>query len=150
MKPGYLDYNSKDFETGVNESTSADLWSDLERILTDLEETRYREQDRMEDQIERIESQLDIRDQIYQSNISILKEKLREEQKRLTRSKTSAGINEERTRDNIRELHHAMRSERNEWWQDKQKLHREKRELEREIDELLETCIDDWMSSGSI
>ena len=109
---------------------------DVERFL---EESREREEERLEQALDRIDQQLERREQIFSETVEELESKLDWYIERLEQEYQqffSGPGNEDELKEKIGEFYQEIRRERHRLWQDKQELEKERRELLRELDEL--------------
>jgi len=88
------------------------------------------EQDRLEEELERIERQLDAREAIREENLEELESKLEWYIDRLEMLYKRSGTGDtDELKERITELYGEIRLERRRAWMDKQELARERREL---------------------
>lgn len=101
-----------------------------------LEENREQEIQLLQQQLEEVEQQLENRRQIYREKVTELKSSIDSQSQRLKKAKRGSSPEEWRVRDRLDRLYRELREEKSQYWQDIQDLEREKRELEKELDEL--------------
>jgi trichohyalin len=120
----YFDYGAEDLETGF----------DVERFL---EESQRRQEQRLEQELERIKKQLEERDRIFEENRSELESKLDWYLERLREEYNSAGPESvDELKEKVEEFYQLIRQERVKHWNDKQDLEKEMRALRRELAEM--------------
>lgn len=105
---------------------------DVERFLR---ESTLRQEDRLEQELARIEAQLSERKEIFEAHLSELESKLDWYIERLETAYRQRRDPED-LKQRIEEFYRLLREERVKHWRDKQKLEQERRELLRELDEL--------------
>lgn len=137
----YLDYSEDFIESGG----SPDF--DIESFL---EQSQELEQQRLEEEFERIEQQLEQRKEIYNETTQELESKLEwyvdQLQDVAHRPFSSDKEKEDELKTKIEGLYSELRQERRSAWRDKQELEKERRELLRELDEIQsESLIDDLL-----
>lgn len=132
----YSDYLDQD--SGFDDSNLDGF--DIEEFLKKSQE---QERKRLEADLKRIDQQLEERDSLHRDTVEKLQGKIDWYVDRLELLYTrSIGKHGRRTelKDRIAELYQELRQERQQHWQDKQKLLSEQRDLRRELDEV----IDSW------
>lgn len=106
-------------------------WDDIDEMLA---ESRRRQKNRLQQRLDEIQAQIQERHEVYEKYIEILEERIRVHQDR----KDDAGhVNrpfEEEVLAKLEDLYESLRGEVREKWRDIQE--REKREIEKELDEL--------------
>lgn len=127
------------FDYGVEEM---DFGFDVERFL---EESQRRQEQRLEQHLERISKQLEERNRIFEENQSELESKLDWYIDQLEKEYRLAGSDAvDELKEQIAEFYRLLRRERVDHWQDKQDLKQERRELLCELDELDESVLE-WL-----
>lgn len=104
-----------------------------------LDQNRKHEEKRLENELERVKSQLEERNEIHEKITQELETKLAEYRERLELMyKQRRGKNGKRdqVKERIHQLSQKLQKERQQHWKDKQKLERERRELISDIDDL--------------
>ena len=133
----YFDYSEDFLESG--EAFDFDIESFLE-------ESQGLEQQRLEEDLESIDQQLEQRGEIYNEVTAELESKLEWYVDRLQElnQRPFSGDKEEegKLKTKIEEFYSELRQERRSAWRDKQELEKERRELLRELDEIDEL---EWM-----
>ena len=110
-----------------------DDW-DLDRFL---EENQENQRQRLETELERIQNQLDRRDEINEEVLDELGSKLDWYLERLENEyRTHGSSNVDELKSEIKRFYSLIRDEKQQHWNDKQRLERERRELLRELNEL--------------
>jgi len=110
-----------------------------------LEQSQRQEQQRLEEELERIQRELSCRDKIHQDVVQELESKLDWYIDRLERHYLRGGHgteDREQLKEEIRRFYTELREERKSHWNDKQKLESKKRELHRKISELEDSSLD--------
>ncbi|RCU47015.1 hypothetical protein DU504_06675 [Haloplanus salinus] len=127
----YFDYSKDLLESGDA------LDFDIESFLKESQEL---EQQRLEEELERIKHQLEQRKEIYNEATQDLESKLEWYVDRLQgmnqRRFSSDKEKEEQLKTKIGDLYSELRQERRSAWRDKQELEKEKRDLLRELEEI--------------
>lgn len=102
-----------------------------------LEETQSQEEKRLEQEIEQIFQQLEERDRIHEEALTELQSKLDWYIERLEEL-YFRGLEQGKQdlKERIKEFYREIRLEKKERWRDRQKLEKERRQLEKEISEL--------------
>lgn len=124
----YFDY--------TNETPAEDF--DVEEFLRRSEENAEK---RLEEELERIEKQLDDREQLFEDAKEELNSKIELYLERLETAYRTRGSPEE-LKELIDEAYRQLRSEKLKHWRDKQELETERREIMREINELEHSNLD--------
>lgn len=136
----YFDYSDVEHnQTNENEL----LGWDVESILSTATQN---ERERMLDQVERIEHQLEERQELHEHALEELESQLDWYIDRLERLyKRTFGKREEKDelKARVRTLYDELREEKQEFWRDKEQLEREKRQILRELSEL---NTDEWIT----
>ena len=141
----YPDYSDDLLESG-------EAWNfDIESFL---EESQELEQQRLKDELERIDQQLEQREEIYNEATRELESKLEWYVDRLQdlnqRRFSGNKEKEEQLKTKIEDLYSELRQERRSAWRDKQELEKERRELLRELDEIeVQELVEDLLSEGN-
>jgi DNA repair exonuclease SbcCD ATPase subunit len=108
-------------------------WDDIDEMLA---ESRRRQKNRLQQRLDEVQAQIQERHEVYEKYIEIPEERIRVHQDR----KDDAGhVNrpfEEEVLAKLEDLYESLRGEVREKWRDIQELEREKREIEKELDEL--------------
>lgn len=111
---------------------------DVEEFLRRSEENA---EQRLEEELERIEKQLDDREQLFEEAKEELNSKIEVYLERLETAYRTRGSPEE-LKELIDEAYRQLRSEKLKHWRDKQELETERREIMREINELEHSDLD--------
>jgi len=131
----YLDYL---------ESTNGTQFQNFD--VTDfLEQSQKNERQRLKEELELINRQLEERDRIHQETLDELESKLDWYTDRLeTLYKQSRGKNEkrEKLKTHIKELYREIREEKQSRWCDRQELEQDRRDMIRELNELEDNILD--------
>jgi superfamily I DNA/RNA helicase len=110
-----------------------DDW-DLDRFL---EENQENQRQRLETELDRIQNQLDRRDEIHEEVLDELGSKLDWYLERLEEEYRAHGSSDvDELKSEIKRFYSLIRDEKQQHWNDKQRLERERRELLRELNEL--------------
>ena len=139
----YFDYSEDLLEPGEA------LDFDIESFL---EESQELERQRLEEELERIDQQLEQREKIYNVTTRELESKLEWYVDRLQelyrRQFSSDEEKKERLKTKIEDFYSELRQERRSAWRDKQELEKERRELLRELDEIeAQDLVEDLLSN---
>jgi dsDNA-specific endonuclease/ATPase MutS2 len=119
-----------------------DGW-DFDRFL---EENQENQRQRLEAELERIQNQLDRRDELNEELLDEMSSKLDWYLKRLEEEYRSHGSsNVDELKSEVKRFYSLIRSEKQEHWNDKQRLERERRQLLREINELTDLDFQDLL-----
>ncbi|KAB7514598.1 hypothetical protein DM867_05620 [Halosegnis rubeus] len=119
-----------------------DDW-DFDRFL---EENQENQRQRLEAELERIQNQLDRRDELNEELLDEMSSKLDWYLKRLEEEYRSHGSsNVDELKSEVKRFYSLIRSEKQEHWNDKQRLERERRQLLREINELTDLDFQDLL-----
>jgi len=132
----YFDYTDAETADG-----SWDI--DIEEFI---EQAHEAEQQRLENELERIDDELGQRESIHEETVDELESKLDWYIDRLKKLYKWHSLDEERetVKSRIREFYRELREEKRVNWQDRQQLKRERREILEELDELdLDQVFDD-------
>jgi trichohyalin len=119
-------------------------FSDLD-IAEFLEQSQQQEKQRLEKELSQIEHQLTERDRLHEELIEEIESKLDWYLERLdTLYKQNRGRNGERDdlKKKIDEFYREIREQKQQHWQDRQKLEKERRDIIRELEELDENLLD--------
>jgi trichohyalin len=131
----YFDYGVENLNTGFD-------------VGEFLEKSQQHQEQRLEQQLERIKSQLEERDRIFEENRDELESKLDWYLDRLQEEYNSVGPESvDELKGKIEEFYELMREEKRKHWRDRQELEQEWRELRGELDELEDTRVDDIIDS---
>jgi len=106
-----------------------------------LSKSQEQEQQRIENELKEIESQLENRERIHETETRELEEALQQEEDRLKRLQRPFPPTEkvDAQQQRIRELEQWLQDAHQNHWKDSQQLRREKRRLQRELAELNDT-----------
>jgi len=106
-----------------------------------LERTQRQQQDRLDEELRRIEKQLESRQELFKTTKAELESKLEWYIERLEQAyRLSKDV--ENLKQKVSGFYDQIREERLRHWQDKQELEQERRELLREIREIEESDLD--------
>lgn len=108
-------------------------WSGLDSLL---EESRRRQENRLRQHLQEIEKQIQERNQVYEKYIENLEDRIKVHDNRLDGAGNVNRPFEGDVLDDLEDLYESLRGEIREKWRDIQELEREKREIEKELDEL--------------
>jgi DNA repair exonuclease SbcCD ATPase subunit len=108
-------------------------WDDIDEML---EESRRRQKNRLQQHLDEIEEQIRERHEVYEKYIEILEERISVHDNRLDGAGNVNRPFEEEVLAKLEDLYESLRGEMREKWRDIQELEREKREIEKELDEL--------------
>ena len=127
----YFDYSEA--QPDAFEGT-ADWDLDIEEFL---EQSQKLERGRLEEELQRIDQQLERREEIQSQTVDELESEIEWYQERLIKQyKRNSTEQIERLKQNIREFYRKLREERRHSWRDRQQLEQERRDLFRELREL--------------
>lgn len=118
------------------DSITPDQDFDVERFL---EQSQQQEQERLEDELERIQNQLEKRDRLHDETIDELESKLDwyvERLETLYKRMTGKQGKRDEVKTRIKEFYRQMRKEKRSHWRDRQELEKQRREILRELDEI--------------
>ena len=102
-----------------------------------LERSQKLERQRLEEELQRIDQQLERREEIQSQTVDELESEIEWYQERLIKQyKRNSTEQIERLKQNIREFYRELREERHQSWRDRQQLEQERRDLFRELREL--------------
>jgi hypothetical protein len=104
-----------------------------------LEESNQRQQQRLEEEPERIEQQLSRRDQVHREIVNELESKLdwyKDRLEALYKQKTEKTGERKELKNQITSFYRQLREEKQQHWHDKQKLEQERRGLLSSIEEI--------------
>jgi len=113
-----------------------------------LEQSQRSEEKRLEDELNRIEEQLESRDQVHEEVVDELESKLdwyRDRLEKLYKQGRGRNNRRDRLKSKISSFYDQLRNEKLEHWQDKQELEMERRQLLRELDEINDVEITDLL-----
>lgn len=136
-----MDYYSDDEDF---EGTPSQEW-DVEELLEDAHGRKRR---RLRDELERIDQQLEEREQVHEEAVAKLGSKLEWYKDRLeTLYKQHRGKHGTRdeVKQKIEELYQELRVERRNRWRDRQELEMERREILRELEKLTDDSLEDLL-----
>lgn len=123
------------------DSITPDQDFDVEQFL---EHSQQQEQERLEDELERIQNQLEKRDRLHDETIDELESKLDwyvERLETLYKRMTGKQGKRDEVKTRIKEFYRQMRKEKRSHWRDQQELEKERREILRELDEIEEETL---------
>ena len=127
----YFDYSEAQPDTFEG---TADWDLDIEEFL---EQSQKLERGRLEEELQRIDQQLERREEIQSQTVDELESEIEWYQERLIKQyKRNSTEQIERLKQNIREFYRELREERRHSWRDRQQLEQERRDLFRELREL--------------
>jgi uncharacterized protein YbaP (TraB family) len=127
----YFDYSEA--QPDIFEGTT-DWDLDIEEFL---EESQKLERGRLEEELQRIDQQLERREEIQIETVDELESKVEWYQERLMKQyKRNSTKQIEKLKQNIREFYRELREEHRHSWRDQQQLQQERRNLLRELREL--------------
>ena len=127
----YFDYSEAQPDTFEG---TADWDLDIEEFL---EQSQKLERGRLEEELQRIDQQLERREEIQSQTVDELESEIEWYQERLIKQyKRNSTEQIERLKQNIREFYRELREERHQSWRDRQQLEQERRDLFRELREL--------------
>lgn len=108
-------------------------WNDVDSLL---EQSRRRQENRLRQHLQDIKKQIQERHSIYEKYIEILEDRIQTHQDRKDKAGHVNRPFEEEVLAKLEDLYESLRGEMREKWRDIQELEREKREIEKELDEL--------------
>ena len=127
----YFDYSEAQPDTFEG---TADWDLDIEEFL---EQSQKLERGRLEEELQRIDQQLERREEIQSQTVDELESEIEWYEERLIKQyKRNSTEQIERLKQNIREFYRELREERHQSWRDRQQLEQERRDLFRELREL--------------
>ena len=127
----YFDYSEAQPDTFEG---TADWDLDIEEFL---EQSQKLERGRLEEELQRIDQQLERREEIQSQTVGELESMIEWYKERLIKQyKRNSTEQIERLKQNIREFYRELREERHQSWRDRQQLEQERRDLFRELREL--------------
>ena len=127
----YFDYSEAQPDTFEG---TADWDLDIEEFL---EQSQDLERGRLEEELQRIDQQLERREEIQSETVDELESEIEWYQERLIKQyKRNSTEQIEGLKQNIREFYRELREERRHSWRDRQQLEQERRDLFRELREL--------------
>lgn len=118
-------------------------WSDVDSLL---EESRRRQENRLRQHLQDIEKQIQERHRVYKKYIEIVEERIKVQQDRKDKAGHVNRPFEEEVLTKLEDLYESLRGEIREKWRDIQDLEREKREIEKELEELKDAELLDFSS----
>jgi len=126
------------FEYPADDRESSHLsWDSIRDFL---EQSDAKEKQRLQDELERIEDQIEHREELYQETIHRIKEQIDRYTGTLqTLYNRPFGGNpeaKEAIKETLAELYDDLQREKRQHWQDRQSLEQERREILRQLDEL--------------
>jgi len=117
-----------------------------------LEKDRKQEIQRIENQIQHLNQQIQKREQVHEKNIEELNQHINHNKDLLNKHKKKADGDEQQIRSHLKELYTERRGREAELWNDKEPLLKELRQLRREKaelqDESLETLVDTFLTES--
>lgn len=118
----------------LSEDGSEDFeWDDVDSLL---EESRRRQEQRLQEHLQEIEDQVRERNKVYEKYIGNLEDRIKVHKDRMQEAADTSKPFKEEVLSKLEDLYESLRGEMREKWRDVQKLEREKREIEKELDEL--------------
>lgn len=111
-------------------------WDDVDGFL---EQSILNEAERLEQQLEQIQRQLEERNQIHNQKLDSIETEIREQKDRLESAERAPGNEDIKIRHRLEELYTKKWEAEQSLWRDKQDLLGEKRSLKRELQELDES-----------
>lgn len=144
----YFDYSSA--EPAAQPSGSDDRWSfNWGEVQAFLQDSVDEQQQRLEMELERIYEQLDSRREVHEEAVDRIESKISEYVKELNKelNRPFAGREEHRRelREKIGSLYDDLSAARTRFWNDVQRLEREKREVLLQIDEVEDEDLSDLL-----
>lgn len=133
------------FDYGLD-PVSVSGWNAEFDIEAFLEQTQAQEQQRLEQELTRIEEQLEQREVIHEQTVNELESKLEwyiDRLKALYRQNTGKHGERQQLKDRIETFYQELRSEQRSLWRDQQELEQERREVLQELEEL---TLNDWLT----
>ncbi|QIO24232.1 hypothetical protein [Haloarcula sp. JP-L23] len=134
----YFDYDS--WETVLNGQSRE---FDVEAVLEQSEENARQ---RLEDELGRIEQQLDRREAIHDETVADIESKLDwylDQLETLYKQARSKNERRDELKQRIREFYRELRKERRSRWRDRQDLERERREVLHELEDIEASSLTD-------
>ena len=117
-------------------------WDEVDELL---EESRRRQENRLKQHLEEIKEQIRERNQVYEKYMEVLESRIKVHQERKDSAGNVRRPFEEEVLAKLEDLYESLRGEMREKWRDIQELEREKREIEKELDELKDAeLLDQW------
>lgn len=121
-----------------------DAWDDID-VEAALEESQDAEQALLEEELARIEKQLDGRDAVHEEIVDELEWKIERYTDRLSmmykRGRGKRDGKRERMKDRIEQFYRDLREERRKHWRDRQELENVRREVLHELGELEDSSL---------
>jgi trichohyalin len=117
----------------LEDSSEKSDWSEVDSLL---EESRRRQENRLHQNLEDIEKQIQERHRVSEKYIEILEKRISVHDNRLDKAGTVNRPFEQEVLAILEDLYESLRGEMREKWRDIQELEQEKREIEKELDEL--------------
>jgi hypothetical protein len=118
----------------LSENGSEDFeWDEVGELL---EESRRRQKNRLQQRLRDIEGQIRERREVYEKYIENLEDRISVHDNRLDKAGHVNRPFEEEVLAKLEDLYESLRGEMREKWRDIQDLEREKREIEKDLDEL--------------
>ena len=128
----------------LSENGSEDFeWDEVGELL---EESRRRQKNRLQQRLRDIEGQIRERREVYEKYIENLEDRISVHDNRLDKAGHVNRPFEEEVLAKLEDLYESLRGEMREKWRDIQDLEREKREIEKELDELKDAELLDFSS----
>lgn len=131
MDTGQLVDDSYQYLSGERSENSE--WGDVEEFL---EESRRRQEQRLKQHLQEIKEQIRERHEVYEKYMEVLENRISVHQDRKSDAGNVRRPFEEEVLSKLEDLYESLRGEMREKWRDIQELEREKREVEKELDEL--------------
>lgn len=123
----------QEYEYLLEDGSENTEWDDVDSLL---EESRRRQENRLRQHLEDIKKQIRERQRVYEKYMEILEERIKIQQNRKEKSGHVNRPFEEEVLAKLEDLYESLRGEMREKWRDIQPLEEEKREIEKELDEL--------------
>ena len=126
------------FDYPEAESAAFEGMTDWDFDIEDfIQRSQKLERQRLEEELQRIDQQLERRDEIQSETVDELESKVEWYQEQLMNQyKRNSTKQIERLKQNIQEFYRELREERHQSWRDRQRLEQERRDLLRELREL--------------
>lgn len=139
--------DDRHYNDGTGLFDNVDRWDgELDELL---EQSRMSEEERLEQELDRIKQQLEGRDEVHDEIVDELEWKIEWYTDRLkSLYKTRRGRREgkrDQLKNRIEDFYAALRQERREHWRDRQKLEQERRDLLRELHEVAEKSLSELL-----
>lgn len=108
-------------------------WDDVDELL---EESRRRQENRLKQHLQEVKEQIRERHEVYEKYMEVLENRIEVHQDRKSDAGNVRRPFKEEVLAKLEDLYESLRGEMREKWRDIQELEREKREIEKELDEL--------------